>query len=144
MKISTFYQAVAGIVFSYIIIDDIFILSYIFALRMKKIKMFLFLNKYCWIRKIFNIAIAFLVAFFYIYRILNYGSTFIRVFMLIFSLIGGIIEAGRLYNKLFEPGTLTLRVELDNTKAPDNIKIQTAIKLTKMEEDGRTVPADSA
>ena len=144
MKISTFYQAIAGIVFSYIIIDDIFILSYIFALRMKKIKTFLFLNKYCWVRKMFNIAIAFLVAVFYIYRIIIYGATFIRLFMLGFSLTGGIVEAGRLYNKLFEPGTLTMRVELDYTKAPDNIKIQTAIKLTKMKEDGRTVAAAQA
>ena len=67
-------------------------------------------------------------------------------FRIIISLsFSGVTEAIGLYKELFEPRTLTMRVELDNTKIPENIIIETAMKLIKMEEDGgRNMAAASA
>ena len=85
----TVYLVIGGVVFSYIIIDDIFVLSYIFTLRMMRFKMFLFLNKYCWIRKFLHIVIDLLIAGFYIFKILYYGPNSINLFMATFAATTG-------------------------------------------------------
>ena len=88
----------------------------------------------------------FLVAGYYIYSIIENGSGYghFRLSMAVLCVGCGLAIAFRLHRKMFVPKTLTLKEDLDDKKVPENVKIQTAMKIVKMKEDVKAVAAASA
>lgn len=137
------YLIFAGVVFSYVILEDIVVISYIAGLYFKLNKLVKILSKYWWIRLFLSVVMHLLCASYYIYNMVIDGHSPERLSLMAAMIIGALINGFYLYRVLFQPKTFKMK-SLDEIPPPPNMKIQTAIKIMKMKEDVKSVAAASA
>jgi len=141
------YLIFAGVVFSYVILEDIVVISFIAGLFFRLNKIVKIMSKYWWIRLFLTVVIDLLCASYYIYSIMNYdhsnSTIHTTISLLSATVIGAFINGFYLYKVLCQPKTFKMK-SLEEIPPPPNAKIQTALKIMKMKEDVKSVAAASA
>merc|ERR1711884_21849 len=139
----TSYLVVCGVVFSYVLLDDVIVISFIAGLYFKMDKFVKVLTKYSWVRRLCHVCIDLLLAGYYTYTILSRGYAGYRLTLLALCLGAGAANAYIMYKQVCQPGTFKIR-NLDEMEPPEDVKIQTAFKIVKMKADVKEAANTSA
>jgi len=146
MEVITFdigYLIVAGVVFSYVLLDDVVCISFIAGLYFKLDKFIKTLTKYSWIRDVCYIFIDALIAGYYVYSLITYGYVQYKITLLGICIGSAIANAFVLYKKVCKPQTFKMK-NLEEMEPPKDFKIQTAFKIIKMKDDVRSIANTAA
>merc|ERR1712227_1154856 len=146
MEVITFdigYLIVAGVVFSYVLLDDVVCISFIAGLYFKLDKFIKTLTKYSWIRDVCYIFIDALIAGSYVYSLITYGYVQYKITLLGICIGSAIAQAFVLYKKVCKPQTFKMK-NLEEMEPPKDFKIQTAFKIIKMKDDVRSIANTAA
>merc|ERR1712079_465655 len=128
------YLVVCGVVFSYVLLDDVIVISFIAGLYFKMDNFVKVLTKYSWVRRFCHVCIDLLLAGYYTYTILLRGYAGYRLTLLALCLGAGAANAYVMYKQVCQPGTFKIR-NLDEMDPPEDVKIQTAFKIVNMKAD---------
>lgn len=127
------YTVVGAIVFTYVFLDDLLVISFVTGLYFKKDKFVKFLTKYSWVRRVCQLCIDLLLVGYYLY-LLTTGSGHVAGSLLGFCLVSALGNAYVLYRQLCQPKTFKMR-NLEELEPPKDLKIQTAFKIVKLKAD---------
>jgi len=128
------YTVVGAIVFIYVILDDLVVISFVTGLYFKMDKFVKVLTKYSWVRRVCCICIDLLLVGYYLYCLTTRGSGHVTASLLGLCLGSALANAYVLYKQICQPKTFKMK-NLEELEPPKDLKIQTAFKIVKMKAD---------
>jgi len=133
------YLVVAGIVFSYALVNDIITISFLSGLYFKLGNFVSFLSKYYILKRFCNGGINLLIFGYYVFSLATEPSWSWLTFLLMLLCLTSVIAEIYLIIMFFK-----LRQPQAETKPPGDLKIQTAFKIVNLKEDVKATAAASA
>jgi len=127
------YTVVGAIVFSYVILEDLVVISFVAGLYFKMNKFVKLLTKYSWIRRVCVVCIDLLLVGYYLYLLAN-GSGHVALSLLCLCLGSALGNVYVLYKQICQPKTFKMK-NLEELEPPKDLKIQTAFKIVKLKAD---------
>jgi hypothetical protein len=132
------YIIIAALIFGYVLIDSLLIISFVASIyfRMEKIKKFL--SKYWFVRLIIYFIIDILLVGYYLYLLISEDFNIIHAVFFGLCFFGALTLAYCIKTELFEPKLWKLK-EFDENKIPPSEKIKIAVKIMEMKKDVKIV-----
>jgi len=133
------YLIVAGIVFSYALINDILTIAFLSGLYFKLGKFVQFLSKYYIFKRFLNGGVNFLILGYYVFTLATESAWSWLTFILMVLCLTSVLAELYLIAMFFK-----LRQQNSEPKPPPNLKIQTAFKIFNLKEEVKATAAASA
>jgi len=132
------YIVFLALIFGYVLIDSLLIISFVASIyfRMEKVKKFL--SKYWFVRLIIYFFIDISLVGYYLFLLISEDLNLVHLVFFVLSALGALTIAYCIKTELCEPKLWKLK-DLDENKIPPSEKIRVAVKIMTMKNDVKVV-----
>jgi len=132
------YIIIAALIFGYVLIDSLLIISFVASIyfRMEKVKKFL--SKYWFVRLIIYFFINITLVGYYLFLLVSEEFNIVHVIFFAICSLGALTIAYCIKTEVCQPKLWKLK-DLDENKIPQSEKIKLALKIMEMKKDVKNV-----